>query len=514
MKILFYSSFSIDSNAIALLLDEAWEYLQKDNNQVMFVTCSSEIKPCELNAEQSFIRCKECMFSTNLLINKITHPNFIHKKLSFFIDKEIAAGINAIKFIYNSIEDVKFIHHQGVNIGLGVCSSYVSLTRNLNPEFNKDNRSFFDKSLRASALLTEATNKMIDIFQPDMICLVNGRYGGLRPVMEVGVKRQIKTTIIECSYSTNRELARKVKFSDVLPHDIDKNTITIEDNWTRWQGKIDKEQVAADFFERRRNAEFASDTVYISHQNPTLLPADWDSSKRNFVIFNSSEDEFFCVGECFDKYKLFKNQIEGILYLIKKSENDPSIHLYLRVHPNLKNIKFNYHTGLASIFEKYPNITVIPASSPISTYKLIDNCEKVLVFGSTAGVEAAYWGKPVILMGGAFYLHLNVAHYPGSLIELDSLLLSIIEPKPRLGALKYALYIFGERGTTAKHVNLNYRKIKFGHKELFVPLCYMYKKSIIPYMLVIVFFRALNIIPHFMFKKIKMRKLLVEGKAL
>jgi len=495
-----------------VLLDEAMEYLQDSSNQVLFVTCSGEMRPCDSNYEASSIRCKECMFSTYLITNKFKHKNLIYKKNADFLDTNETNRIKNLKFNYNSIDDIKTIEFERTNIGLGVVSSYVSLTRNLDPFLNKANRHFFDDSLKASALLSIAVKKMIDEFQPGLVCLFNGRYGGLRPVMEVCLNQHIETSILECTFSSNREIQNKVKFVNVLPHDIDKNSQTIENNWSEWGDKNQREKIASNFYIKRKAAEIASDNVYTGNQISDLLPENWDSTKRNFVIFNSSEDEFFCVGESFDQYKIFNNQIEGIQYLAKRTTEDPTIHLYLRIHPNLKNIKFRYHTSLPDIFKDSKNITVILANSPISTYSLIDNCEKVFVFGSTVGVESTYWGKPVILLGGAFYMHLNVAYYPSNSKELDVLIFNKLSTKPKIGSLKYALYIFGQRGKPFKHVNYNYKIINILGKKLLIPKIYQYKNSMTVYIFIMIYFRIYNSISHIIFKFFTIKKLMIENE--
>jgi hypothetical protein len=384
------------------------------------------------------------------------------------------------------------------------------MTRNLEPELLGENRRFIDGMLQSSALLVEALTRIVDDYNPERICVFNGRFCGLRPIFELGRARHIQTEVYECTFSGDRDLQRKVKFTNALPHDIDNNTAIIEDNWNQKAAESDRAANAALFFERRRRSEPASDKVYTAGQHDGLMPDNWDESKRNFVIFNSSEDEFFCVGESFDKYKLFESQIEGIRYLLEQSVNDATIQYYLRVHPNLRGIPFRYHAGLKEIFGGYRNITVIEANSPISTYCLIDKCEKVFVFGSTTGVEAAYWGKPVVLMGGAFYLHLDVAYYAQSLSELNELIVKKLQPKPRLGALKYALFIFGERGERPKHLDFDYYTLSVGKKSLVIPRCYAIKGSIFPYILLLGFFRTLNLLSHIRFKRSTVPKMMVE----
>lgn len=514
MQILIYSPYSIDNNSMPVLLDEAVEFLRDTDNHVVFVTCRGELKPCLTNAEQSAVRCLECRFSTNVITKKIRHARMIHDTLSSFVDADMEAVVDNHRFAYDSLQQVKGVEWEGVNIGLGVVSTYVTMTRNLNPALNKWNRAFLDDSLRAEAKLVVSASRMFGKYKPDLVCLFNGRFVGLRPVFELAVNRGIRTKVMEYTFATSFEEVRKVGFIDAMPQDIDKVTPIIEHNWATRSNVDEKERVAAQFYQRRRSGEPASDLVYAGKQQADLMPADWDPKNRNFVIFNSSEDEFFAIGESFDKYKLFENQLQGIRFLANKTLHDRSIHYFLRVHPHLARIPYNYHTSLAALTDQFPNLSVIPADSPISTYKLIDSCEKVFVFGSTTGVEATFWGKPVVLLGGALYLHMDVAYYPKNLAELDTLVFSVLPPKPRLGALKYALFIFGERGVPYQHVNFNNRVIDIKGKVLLIPRCYEFVGSMIPYMLTIAFFRVLNGLSHFRFKKFTMQKIAEEMQPL
>jgi hypothetical protein len=510
MKVLIFNPYSLDNNSLPVLLDEAAEYLKDPSTEVLFITCTGDMKPCDINYESSSVRCAECRLSTWLLLNRFRASSFSHRTLADYVDDNLRKKIESLSFSYRTLDEVKGISHNGLNIGLGVVSSYVSMTRNLEPELSGENRRFIDEMLQSSALLADALTRIVDDYHPDKICVFNGRFGGLRPAFELGRSRNIQTEVFECTFAGDRSLQRKVKFTNALPHDIDNSYKIIEDNWNQKTDEDQRSMSAASFFERRRRSEPASDKVYTTGQRDGLMPDNWNESKRNFVIFNSSEDEFFCVGESFDKYKLFTNQIDGVRYIIEQSANDTTIHYYLRVHPNLKEIPFRYHVGLKDIFGGYRNITVIGADSPVSTYRLIDKCEKVFVFGSTAGVEAAYWGKPVVLMGGAFYLHLDVAYYARSLPELNELIVGRLEPKPKLGALKYALFIFGERGERPKHCDFDFYTLLLGNKRLQIPRCYAFKGKLFPYIALLGFFRTLNLLSHIRFKRFTVPKMMVE----
>jgi hypothetical protein len=120
-------------------------------------------------------------------------------------------------------------------------------------------------------------------------------------------------------------------------------------------------------------------------------------------------------------------------------EQAPDLHFYLRIHPNLKGVTHRDHMDLYQL-KQYPNITIIPPESMVSTYALMDACEKVVTFGSTTGVEASYWGKPSILVGRSYYEMLDACYHVKSKEELAEALKAQLAPKDRLGADKYGYF--------------------------------------------------------------------------
>ncbi|MDR0330932.1 MAG: hypothetical protein LBH93_04395, partial [Chitinispirillales bacterium] len=142
---------------------------------------------------------------------------------------------------------------------------------------------------------------------------------------------------------------------------------------------------------------------------------------------------------------------QGIAEILEYFKNDTRFHFYLRIHPNLNGIKYRYHTSLLDIGNLYTNVTVIKADDEISSYSLLESVEKVLVFGSTLGVEAAYWGKPVILLCAAFYKYLNICYKPESAEEAFSLIgADELPAKDRADALKYGFYCMYDRNKNRK----------------------------------------------------------------
>ena len=118
----------------------------------------------------------------------------------------------------------------------------------------------------------------------------------------------------------------------------------------------------------------------------------------------------------------------------------PGIKFYLRIHPNLKGVSHKAHMELYNL-KKYQNITVIPPESQVSSYALMDACDKVVTFGSSTGVEASYWGKPSILVGRSFYEMTGACYHMKSREQLVSAINHELAPKDQVGALKYAYFV-------------------------------------------------------------------------
>jgi hypothetical protein len=167
------------------------------------------------------------------------------------------------------------------------------------------------------------------------------------------------------------------------------------------------------------------------------LPENWDTSKKNVVIFNSSEDEFASLGIEW-KNTIYTSQIEGITNIVKGLSDMPNVHVYLRVHPNLRKVINDDKKRLYNL--DFPNFTIITAESLISSYKLLLMSNVVLTFGSSMGIEATYWGKVSILAGTTLYKGLGATYEPQNHSEVIELLRSELEPKDRTGALMFGYY--------------------------------------------------------------------------
>jgi len=118
-----------------------------------------------------------------------------------------------------------------------------------------------------------------------------------------------------------------------------------------------------------------------------------------------------------------------------------NIKIWIRIHPNLKAVRWNFIRRVYKLETLYKNVSVIYPDSNVSTYTLLDSCNTVVSFGSTIGIEASYWGKPSVLIGRSSYENLGSVYVPKSHSEVISLLKDEkLKPLPRDGAEKFGLH--------------------------------------------------------------------------
>ena len=405
-------------------------------DDVTVLICNGFAKKCSGNTFGNRLLCQECKKRTAALLSSIPNLKVIKQE-----DIILSCNNNHKRYQYNSLRELNKIIYSGFEIGYGVSSYYISLTRNLNPYISKRLRHILDNWLDISMTHADIANAIIaDDY--DRVYVINGRLFDSKPYQEVAFLKGIHVILGESYVSIDGEIV-KMNFDNVRVHSVVGNCNNIQSFWESSKVPINKRRsIAASFYEKRANAIKTDDKIYTSGQKKGMLPADWDIKKNNIVIFNSSEDEFAAIGGEFEKDNLFSSQMEGIKFILDNVK-DPLIHFYLRIHPNLMRIRYKYHTDLYKLETQYNNITVIPGDSPVSSYTLLKSCQRVITFGSTMGVEAAYAGKIAMVMRPCFYYHLGVNYVPNNKTDVLDFINGKIDFSPNIeNALKYSYYYY------------------------------------------------------------------------
>ena len=437
---LYYFNWQLQTPVWGVVIDDL---LNADiDDEIYFLSCKGALNPCWSNLTGLKSLCELCRFNHKTAFHGIKHKiNHIFVD-DFIKDINIESLFEKQKYQYSSINDIRKIKYNNISIGYAGLSTYISKTRNREPVIDDIFKNYFNRLLKSQIILKIAIDKIIDIYHPDIISAFNGRVHDTRPVYETAIQGKNQYRGIESEFKSTYEFNRRI-FNDALPHSVEYHTKACLSLWenTKYNNE-EKLKIAKSFYDGRRKSLLTRDVkIYTDNQSDGLLPAGWKFTKNNIVIYNSSEDEYASIGEEFDSLSLFQTQEEGIKYILSTTK-DPDIHYYLRIHPNLKDVNYGYHKRLKKLSDIYTNITIISADSPISTYALMDHADKIIVFGSTTGVEGCYSGKAVILLAAAFFYNLNVAYIPKNTNELVSLISERnLKPKPILGSQMFGFYV-------------------------------------------------------------------------
>ena len=461
MKYLLYASsfFTADYNASAVICDEA-QRLANEDHEVVLVTCNGRLNACFANQTGNKAVCKLCRFYRKLYLKKL------HKSINIVDLPIVRHPKSEYRYSYDSFDDICAIKYKSVAIGYSAMSTYITWTRNLNPVINSDSKPHFDLLLEQTSCLVDLFEQVVIETKPDIVGCFNGRIIDSRPIWEVARNFGIMYRNYELVGGYG-EPFYKTYFENATPHNIQYRVELMNKHWSATESsESEKMEIGKSFYHNRRNKKPTGDIIHIALQEIGRLPVNFDPQKKNIAIFNSSEDEFAAIDESFDSLKFFNTQIEGLKFIFDAFQHHSEIHFYLRIHPNLNGINYRYHTDLKFLQACYSNVTVIAANDKVSSYDLMDASKKVIVFGSTMGMEACYWGKPVILLGPAFYSHLDICYIPDSKNELIELIQNELVPKDNLNAIKLAYSsIFIDKNNAFKYFKVDYVISSFlGHE--------------------------------------------------
>lgn len=442
--------FETDLEIIQRHLDDGWN--------VTVLQCRSELRACAQNFYHRWTDCQRCKSRFMAGINWLGKQNVILNDMYFLNNDECKTVQEFESLTLSSASELRSIKIDGADIGLAALGSLISLLRE--PEFDVvSHRHLVVSALQTATITFYSVRNHLKIQNPDKLVLFNGRFAELRAALLAALSVNVPVFVHERS----GVLEKYSITANGSPHDLTIIKKMIDDVFSNSTlDYTEKTRIAAEWYAERRDNKPQSWYSFIDSQQKGVLP-ELSSDRSNVVIFNSSEDEM----EAFDYWKnpIYRNQTDGINRIAEIISNDSRFKLFLRIHPNLKGVDNSQVKSINSLKERFPSLTVIPAESPVSTYDLMDACDVVVSFGTTVGIEAAYAGKPVFLLGRAIYEDLNCCIKPKSHDEfiffIDQLVSGnrkMIPDTDRLieGTIKYGLFnkLWGEEYSYVKPCNV------------------------------------------------------------
>jgi hypothetical protein len=413
-------------------------YLE-EGHEVYALQCRGELPTCFANWKHRPAVCLECRgrFRTGMEI--------LGERVTVIPMSPLDDSVEGVPSQFADIDALKRFTWNGAQVGLSAASTLITK----NTEHRLDtiaHRELVQREVLAAIHLFRNFKKVAETIKADHAVIFNGRFSTSLPA--INACEQLGIT-----YSTHERGGMKEHYWHVhgtLPHDLEHVTREIKTKWANTP-EADAVSRGSRFFIDRRSQVEHSWYSHTKQQRREQLPPGFDPNQHNISIFNSTVEENEALPCWPTPVRIYEDEIDAIKRVVESTLDDPSIHFYLRIHPNLSGRDNTQTRRLRGLPGTYSNLTVIEAESSVDTYALMERSAAVVTFGSTMGVEACYWGKPSILLGRAWYENEDCAYLPADHEENVWLIRQRgLPPRPQVGAIRYGLWDL-ERGTPFRH---------------------------------------------------------------
>jgi hypothetical protein len=400
-------------------------------DRIRVLICDGELSNCFWNPEKKKYICRQCISKRENGFKLL--KNFSNIEYVYFKTEKLDLKFDNIKSVY----DLKSFNYDGVNIGLGVASRLLSLFRDHRFNFNEN----IDQIYRELSTSIEGYNNLkfhIEDFKPKIGFIFNGRVTVFHAATLIFKKYGIEYQTYETAQNKNKYLLR----TNSNTFDIQYFHNECDALWQSNKNFKEREKIAKEWFSKKINgADIAEGKMetFVSEQIKSTLPDNFNYKKKNIAVFNSTIDEFYYVDGW--KNQLYEpDQTEGLRQTLVDFLNFNDYVFYLRVHPNMRTLpkSTSQLNDIQELDKDFNNLVVIWPEEKIDSYELLRVCHKVLVYGSTIGIESAYLNKPTILAARALYENFDCVYTPKNHQQLIKLLKTKnLPPLDSKSALKY-----------------------------------------------------------------------------
>jgi hypothetical protein len=435
MNIAIFNSHTLLASHYETELEIIYDHQEKGDHVVQLI-CESDLPACDINPFSHPEACERCISKRkngykSLLKTPLT-------KRFFHLTEKDKIRIKETPKTFANVTDLKKLKVDDYEIGHSVASSIISYFRDPNPTLDPK---WVERYIIGCLGVYFSMINYLKINPTDIVYAFNGRLSHTKAVLQACKSLNVKCVLHERGNS----MAFYSLFENTSIHDLKNTQRLIIESWEN-ADPIERAETATQWYKTRISGKM--ENWYSFLENQTFeLPVNWDGTKKNILICNSSEDEFASLNDEW-KNHLYTSQTDGILKIINDTKGIDNMHIYLRIHPHLARVNNADLNELLSI--KSSHLTIIPAESTISSYNLVKHASQIITFGSTIGMEATFMEKPSILAGKSFCNNLDGTYEPQTHLELIELLKQDLEPKPKEIALLFA-YFFATFGILFKH---------------------------------------------------------------
>jgi hypothetical protein len=250
--------------------------------------------------------------------------------------------------------------------------------------------------LRSSRAIVDRASGALDAIRPDQVVMLNGLFLFEALVWELCKQRSIPVVTYERGFILN---------SFVFARDAPAGLTELDHVWPSWVNRDltpDEADALDDYLEdrlwgRRTADQYWRDVTFDVEQRPR-------TGTRALLLTNLVWDS-----AVIGRDRAFSSIVEWITSTIRLFEARRDDELTIRVHPaELKLPGRESRQSMESSIRKRipalpPNIRIVSADNPVSSYSLMESSDVGLVYSSTAGLEMALRGKPVVVAAHTHY---------------------------------------------------------------------------------------------------------------
>jgi len=430
MHVLVFAPFGICEYHFETDLEIAQQHLDK-RDHVTLAVCDADLPICEFNDRHDVGACIRCIGRRREGIERLTpKPDVISILRLSEADRAELRGLNIDGV--RSLEELRGIRIENFDLGWGVYSSIISQVAGQKFDFEA-NRHIVAARLHGALAIYRSMLRALEELKIDRVYTFNGRLATMRAVLRAAQARGVDCFIHE----RGGTFEKFSLFENHMPHELDHYQDLIEKTWEGADPEL-REEIAQSYYGNRIAGSVGNWVSFAATQDSNLLPDGWKPRRNNVAVFHSSSDEADALAD-YVVSNLYPDQYAGLSRIFADAQSDPETHFYVRIHPRTQ---FVADPGAEQLLRNHPaNVTVIAGKSAVSSYTLMRKVSRVITFGSTTGIESAYWGVPAILGMRTFYDRLGSTYSPGSHEEMMRLVLDPNLPrKDRLGALKFGYF--------------------------------------------------------------------------
>lgn len=308
-------------------------------------------------------------------------------------------------------------------------------------EDHKWPRRWVERSVRSYAFVYDQVSHLIKNQKISSLITYNGRF--LHDRAAVAAARDLGVGVI---YYDLGGLDTGFDLTIDETHDWSALQDRMKAMYQRWPEE-ERNQVGAQWFSDRRDHRDPWNAHFIDGQRQGEQ-IELPTGDCTVVYFSSSSDEIAELDVDWKEY--FGNQHEAVKLVSDFCRRTPGYRLVVRTHPHKRHKpERDVEEWYQLVHEIKPDLH-IDAHSPVDSYELMRQADLVVTYGSTTGVEAAFAGKPVIVLGPSAYDELGCAVRPRTREELEIAMMKRSTQIPER-AIPYGL-MMKRRGFALQHI--------------------------------------------------------------